>query len=563
MINGQDGRLQAAVAHFQAGRLADAKGLCAEILVEAPQNITVLHLYGILHCQEGDVAKGAELIAEAVRLQPKNPATHYDLGKAWLAQGRLEDATAAFEKALALKPDFAEAHNNLGNALKDRGRVEDAVAAYEKALAINPEFPEAHNNLGNALKERGRFDEAAAAYGRALKINPKYAEAHYNLGNLHQAKGASEPAVAAYGRALALRPDYGEAMNNLGSVLQNLGRFDEARDAFHRLLRLRHGGPWWNAASYEDGDSAGQLSAKPQPSSKPMTASAFQLGDAIDQIDYLIAKGRIDRSFERMAERYRAVLIEMHESAGDRLSADQAARIGAFHDRVIHYAGAPRLAGGVVNRGLDFRAIEDAYSSSAVAVIKIDDFLTREALRCLRDFCLESTIFFNFTGDRYVSSSNKLGFNCDLLYQMAEELTESLPRVLGGHALRNMWVYRYNNRSEGVAAHTDDGAVTFNFWITPDHANQNPGGGGLVVYAKEQPLDWDWERYNKEKYSPDIKREIDEFLEDAETVTIPYAENRAVLFHSNLYHKSDRVNFKDGFENRRMNVTMLFGRRGG
>ena len=143
------------------------------------------------------------------------------------------------------------------------------------------------------------------------------------------------------------------------------------------------------------------------------------------------------------------------------------------------------------------------------------------------------------------------------------ELTESLPRVLGGHAFRNMWVYRYNNRSEGVAAHTDDGAVTFNFWITPDHANQNPGGGGLVVYAKEQPLDWDWERYNKEKYGPAMKREIDEFLEGAETVAIPYAENRAVLFHSNLFHKSERVNFKDGFENRRMNVTMLFGRRGG
>ncbi len=146
---------------------------------------------------------------------------------------------------------------------------------------------------------------------------------------------------------------------------------------------------------------------------------------------------------------------------------------------------------------------------------------------------------------------------------MAEELKEFLPRVLGGHALRNMWVYRYNNRSEGVAEHTDDGAVTFNFWITPDDANLTPGGGGLVVYAKEQPPDWDWERYNKEKYSSAIKREIKEFLGDAETITIPYAENRAVLFHSNLFHKSDRVNFRDGFENRRMSVSMLFGHRGG
>ena len=35
-----------------------------------------------------------------------------------------------------------------------------------------------------------------------------------------------------------------------------------------------------------------------------------------------------------------------------------------------------------------------------------------------------------------------------------------------------------------------------------------------------------------------------------------------VLFHSNLIHKPDNLRFAKGFENRRMNVTMLFGKRG-
>ena len=35
-----------------------------------------------------------------------------------------------------------------------------------------------------------------------------------------------------------------------------------------------------------------------------------------------------------------------------------------------------------------------------------------------------------------------------------------------------------------------------------------------------------------------------------------------VLFHSNLLHKSDNLRFAEGFENRRMNVTMLLGKRG-
>ena len=42
---------------------------------------------------------------------------------------------------------------------------------------------------------------------------------------------------------------------------------------------------------------------------------------------------------------------------------------------------------------------------------------------------------------------------------------------------------------------------------------------------------------------------------------IPYNENRAVVFNSNLFHETDSYEFKEGYENRRINVTILFGRR--
>ncbi len=116
--------------------------------------------------------------------------------------------------------------------------------------------------------------------------------------------------------------------------------------------------------------------------------------------------------------------------------------------------------------------------------------------------------------------------------------------------------------TEGVEAHTDQGAVTFNFWLTPEAANLEPDRGGIQIYAKEQPYDWDWRTYNSLKYTPEILDEINDFLASAETMTIPYRGNRAVLFHSNLFHKSDTLRFAEGFENRRMNVTMLFGKRG-
>ena len=48
----------------------------------------------------------------------------------------------------------------------------------------------------------------------------------------------------------------------------------------------------------------------------------------------------------------------------------------------------------------------------------------------------------------------------------------------------------------------------------------------------------------------------------ATSVTVPYRANRAVIFDSDLFHETDTIRFKDGYENRRINVTLLYGRRG-
>jgi hypothetical protein len=47
----------------------------------------------------------------------------------------------------------------------------------------------------------------------------------------------------------------------------------------------------------------------------------------------------------------------------------------------------------------------------------------------------------------------------------------------------------------------------------------------------------------------------------AKMINVRHRQNRAVMFNSDLFHKTGTLNFKDGYENRRINVTMLFGRR--
>ena len=176
-----DTKLEAAISHHQAGRLAEAKQLYAEILSRDPKQVVALHLLGVIAYQQGDAGHAIELIGRAIALRPDHAAAHNNLGNALKDLGKLDEAVAAYRKALELKPDYADAYNNLGNALWDQGKLDEAVAACRKALELKPDHANAHNNLGNALKDLGKLDEAVAAYRKALELKPDYADAHSNL----------------------------------------------------------------------------------------------------------------------------------------------------------------------------------------------------------------------------------------------------------------------------------------------------------------------------------------------------------------------------------------------
>ena len=74
-----DAKLEAALSHHRAGRLAEAKRLYEDFLSQKPKHAVALHYLGVIAYQEGDAYQGVDLIG----------------------------------KAIALRPDYAEAHNNL------------------------------------------------------------------------------------------------------------------------------------------------------------------------------------------------------------------------------------------------------------------------------------------------------------------------------------------------------------------------------------------------------------------------------------------------------------------
>jgi len=132
-----------------------------------------------------------------------------------------------------------------------------------------------------------------------------------------------------------------------------------------------------------------------------------------------------------------------------------------------------------------------------------------------------------------------------------------LPEVFRAHPLKYLWAFKYDSTLSGINIHADFAAVNVNFWITSDEANLDPESGGLVVWDKAAPLDWDFEKYNTDE------RAIRRFLTEAgaKPVTIPYRANRAVIFDSDLFHETGRLSFQEGYQNRRLNVTLLYGER--
>jgi hypothetical protein len=121
------------------------------------------------------------------------------------------------------------------------------------------------------------------------------------------------------------------------------------------------------------------------------------------------------------------------------------------------------------------------------------------------------------------------------------------------------WAFIYNNESGGVPVHADPAAINLNFWVTPDSSmNLKPGFNGLDIWKIYPPADWDYGRYNSQ--SPISRKRVDAFLNEnaPSLVSIEYKFNRVVVFDSMFFHQSNPVSSKPGYENRRINYTLLY-----
>lgn len=531
-----------AVVHHRAGRLIEARQVYQQILAIDPHHAETHHLLGLIAYRTGALQEAVELLSQATQENQSQPTYWFNFGVVLQKQGKATEALSAYERAVALHPQYPEAHSNVGNVLMESGQLEGAAAAYQRALRIRPEYVEAHNNLGVVLKEQGKLDEARASYEQAIRLAPNHLEAHCNLGSLLMDQGKLDQAIACFDRALQIKPDYVKAMYHLAFALIWQKRFEEAIRYLRRSadLKQNHG----------------------RPVMQPAISRARLKHDA-EQMRYLFDRGRIGQEysayFEALTHLTRRASEETQAGARMTITNEDLQTIAPSFNRILHYAESPTLPSGAVNSALDVPAIEARYHATRPEVMYLDGLLTQEAVTSLRRFCLESTIWKRDYENGYLGAFLGDGFSCPLLLQIAEELRLKLPGIFQHHLLTQAWAFKYDSERTGLNIHADAAAVNVNFWITPDEANLDPEHGGLVVWDKEAPREWNFKDYNNTANEPKVR----EFLANsgAKAVTIPYRANRAVIFNSDLFHETDRFHFKDDYESRRLNITLLYGRR--
>lgn len=300
----------------------------------------------------------------------------------------------------------------------------------------------------------------------------------------------------------------------------------------------------------------------PVPSRVPRNqVSLPKLRHDIDQFHYLRAQpgapSELDEildAYTELAERLEPIGIEGRHL----LTGEDEARIGRFYNRLVHVVQAPRTDH-ALSRGWDPVEVEDRYLREPPGLVVIDGFLSPPALDLVRRFCLGSTVW---SGTRYPEGRLGAffvdGFNAPLLLQIAEEVRAAFPRLIGDHPLRQLWAFKNAPSSLGGAnTHADFAAVNVNFWVTPTASNVDPATGGLTVYDVTAPLSWNFTTYNER---PDL---IESYLREhhARAIHIPYKENRAVVFNSDLFHATEPIQFRPEYEHRRINITMLYGDR--
>lgn len=207
----------------------------------------------------------------------------------------------------------------------------------------------------------------------------------------------------------------------------------------------------------------------------------------------------------------------------------------------------------VLNINRDWAAVSREYEDEKIVII--DDFLNPTFVDRLRHFKLAINSYHNLFDGGYFSIKYKRGeFWFPLLEKLIQDCEQYIPFLNTKEFIRG-WSFLYEYECEGVSTHSDYESVNLNMWVTRDESILNSEThNGLDIWKIHPPENWD-----KNKSNNDIVA-IEKYLETEkpQLIKIKHKCNRAVLFDSRYFHKTQGVKTLERWQHKRINYTMMW-----
>jgi len=222
----------------RAGRLDEAKSAYLEYLNTHPDDVTALHMLGILYAEEGKLDTAQSYLERALRRKSDDPVLFLHLANILKAQGLFDRAAQVLLDLIQLRPDFAAAFNNLGTVYFAQQKWEDAVKTFQTAIDIQSDYVDAYYNLGLALIRAKQRNAALNTWQALIELAPTHPGARFQLGRLMMEEGQFKSAIEHFSAIEKEHPFHFETLTNLATCFLRLGKLNEAKLYYLQALDL-------------------------------------------------------------------------------------------------------------------------------------------------------------------------------------------------------------------------------------------------------------------------------------------------------------------------------------
>lgn len=230
--------LNEAITFHKEGKLDRAADAYRAVLKDEPENLTALHMLGVIERDAGNVIDARLLLAKAEELSADSAELSFDIGLLLIRSGESKVAVQYFTKAVTLDPDLGPGWHYLGRLYRRQCEPEKAEHCLNIAILILKTSAQSELELAHVELTLGKAKDALPRLEALIQTSQKVPEYWSALSQAHWSMGSQDDAIVAMKRAVELKDDRFDDLYSLARMYITRGAGDDAM-AIYDGMRMR------------------------------------------------------------------------------------------------------------------------------------------------------------------------------------------------------------------------------------------------------------------------------------------------------------------------------------